>query len=109
MFVHKHTSLVSRLGHTNPIHTLSYYFVEIHFKFNVLLTVHHSNVINTSNLIHTSLSLSLSLSLLFGFKASTCFGNHLPIFRRHYTNADLASVMCPHLSPHTTHTKTAFV
>jgi hypothetical protein len=58
--------------------------------FNVLLTVRNSNAINASNLIHTS----FSLSLLFGFKTSTCFGHHLPIFRRHYTNAVLVSVVC---------------
>jgi hypothetical protein len=46
-------------------------------------------ILNTTNLIHTSLS--LSLSLLFGFKASTCFGHQLPIFRRHYTHAFLVS------------------
>jgi hypothetical protein len=33
--------------------------------------VHHSNVINTTNLLHTS------LSLWFGVKAPTCFGHHL--------------------------------
>jgi hypothetical protein len=60
--------------------------------FKVLLTVRHSNVIYTTKLIHTSLS--LSLSLLFGFKTSTCFGHHLPIFRTHYTNAVLVSAVC---------------
>jgi hypothetical protein len=59
--------------------------------FNGLLTLHHSNVINTYNLIHTLLS--LSLSILFGFKASLYFGHHLPIIRRHYTNAVLVSGM----------------
>jgi hypothetical protein len=56
--------------------------------------MHQNNVINTTNLIHTLLSLSLSLSLLFRFKASTCFGHHLPILRRYYTNAVLVSVVC---------------
>jgi hypothetical protein len=59
--------------------------------FNVLLTVHHSNVINITNLILTLLL--LSLSLLFRFKASTCFGHHLPIFRRRFTNSVLVSVV----------------
>jgi hypothetical protein len=39
-------------------------------------------------------SLSLSFSLLFEFKGSKYFVNHLPIFRRHYTNAVLVSIVC---------------
>jgi hypothetical protein len=65
-------------------------------------------------------------------KSSICFGNHLPIFRRYYTNAVLVSVVfgyrcglflgvgeagtvfshpenSPYQQTHTTLTKTAFV
>jgi hypothetical protein len=31
---------------------------------------------------------------LLRFKVSTCFGYYLPIFRRHYTNADLVTIVC---------------
>jgi hypothetical protein len=41
------------------------------------VTTIYWNVINTVNLIH----ILISLSRLFRFKASTCFGHHLPIFR----------------------------
>jgi hypothetical protein len=61
-----------------------------HTRFNKWGNYHRNvinYVINATNLIHTS------LSLLFGFKASTCFGRHLPIFKRHYTNAVLVSVV----------------
>jgi hypothetical protein len=68
-----------------------FYSTNSYTVFNVLLTVHRSNVINTTNLIHTLLSRSHSLS--FGFKVTTCFGHHLAIFRRHYTNAAFVSVV----------------
>jgi hypothetical protein len=66
-------------------HGLSHVHTAVGYRFNVM---------NTTNLIHTLLLLSLPLSLLFGFKASTCFVHHLSVFRRHYTNAVLVSVVC---------------
>jgi hypothetical protein len=60
------------------------------FRFWCFVDLRHSNAINTTNLMHTL----LSLLFLFGFKASTCFGHHLPIFRRHHTNAVLVSAVC---------------
>jgi hypothetical protein len=63
------------------------------YIFNILLTVHHSNVINTTNLIHILLSLSL-LHNFIRVTASPCFKHHLPIFRRPYTMADLDGVVC---------------
>jgi hypothetical protein len=30
---------------------------------------------------------------LLRFKVSTCFGHYLPIFRRHYTNANLVTIV----------------
>jgi hypothetical protein len=66
--------------------------------------------------------------ILLRLKVSTCFGHYLPIFRRHYTDAALVTIVCgcrcglvsgltvfphpetnPHLQPHTIITKPAFV
>jgi hypothetical protein len=46
-------------------------------------------LITRTNLIHFS-----STFTLLKLKASTCFGYHLPILRRHYTNTVLVDVAC---------------
>jgi hypothetical protein len=50
-----------------------------------------NHVINTTNLIHTRFTFNYTL---LRFEALTCFGHYLPIFRRHYTNAGLVTVVC---------------
>jgi hypothetical protein len=73
------------------------------FTFTKKRAQGNGDVINITNLIHTS----LPLSPLFMFKVSTCFGHHLPIFRGYYTNVVLVSVVygcrCGLFSPRIAH------
>jgi hypothetical protein len=48
-----------------------------------------SYLITRTNSIHFTITFTL-----LKFKASTCFGHHLSILRRHYTNTVLVGVAC---------------
>jgi hypothetical protein len=47
------------------------------------------DLITRTNLIHFTFTF-----IILKLKASTCFGHHLPILRKHYTNTVLVGVAC---------------
>jgi hypothetical protein len=47
-------------------------------------------LVNKHNQLDTHITFTYTL---IRFKVSTCFRHYLPIFRRHYTNADLLTIV----------------
>jgi hypothetical protein len=101
---HPRDILISRLYHTLNSEAFQEFIHRLTAKLFTVSTAHTNslipiqclidrasryNLITRTNLIHFTFTFTL-----LKLKASTYFGYHLPILRRHYTNTVLVGVAC---------------